>query len=388
VFDTFFVKIREAARDFTFYIRAIDSDSMADPTPALMTFPIINSPPSVQFPVALINDYSLEYNITLGYHTFTWTGDDPDGEESISGYQIYLGDSSMHVDTLLDPDALPVEVDWIDLDSLTFSYTFSDIEPGFYRVFLRNYDIAGAYSDVVWYPDDSGVWEVIEPNGNILYIDDNAYFTANDSMYAHVFNTLALDFTSLNFTDRPFYYVQDLDLALDDFDILVWNAGSERHFSETSSAIGSFITDGGHLFMNSTFVSSDTVIYPFMPIDTLEGIYDDDVFRPIRFVSPDPGGLTGYPDTLETSQLLSHVFGFVPAAPAAFGVGQCKVLYTIDATLGDPESVGDTVAVRYPSDPEVPAQVIFFSMPVFDCNVDNGFTDMMSNILINEFADE
>ncbi|MCP4581135.1 MAG: hypothetical protein GY839_05920 [candidate division Zixibacteria bacterium] len=389
VSDTFYVKIREAARDFTFYIRAIDSDSLADPTPALMTFPIINSPPTVQLPVALMNDYSLEYNITLGYHTFTWTGDDPDGDESISGYQIFLGDSSMHVDTTLDPDNLPVEVEWIYLDSLTFSYTFSNIEPGFYRMFLRSYDIAGSYSDVVYYPDDAGVWEVIEPLGNILYVDDNAYFTSGDSMYDSVFISLALDYTSLDFTDRPFYYTQDLELSLDHFDILVWNAGSQRHFTETSSAIGNFITDGGRLFVSATFVSSDTTIYPFMPIDT---IYDEAVTRPIRFVNPDPDALAGYPDTLETSQLLSHTFGFAPAAPEAFGIGQYKVLYTINATLNDPESVGDTVAVRYPYDPEAaeqpPAQVIFFSLPVFDCNVNDGFLGMMSNILLNEFADE
>jgi hypothetical protein len=68
------------------------------------------------------------------------------------------------------------------------------------------------------------------------------------------------------------------------------------------------------------------------------------------------------------------------------------VLYTIDATLGDPESVGDTVAVRFPYDPDAevqePARLIFFSFPVFDCNVDGGFSQMFSHILLNEFADE
>lgn len=390
VMDTFYVQIREVFNFFTFYIRAIDSDSAVDPTPASLTFPIINSPPTVRLPVALINDYSTEHNIMLGYHTFTWTGSDPDGNETISGYDIAIMDSSFHWDADLPDSVNFADLSWIHLDSLTFTYTFSDLIPGNYRMFLRAVDIAGSYSDVIYYPETTGVWEVIEANGEILYIDDNSYFTAADTMFRHTLNDLGLQYTRLNFQERPFYYTQDLELALHDFHILVYNAGYSRHFRDTAPAMTNFVNSGGHLMVNATYSSSDTTIYPFMPIDT---IYDDYVQRPTRFFKQDLlNQLPGYPDTLQTSQPLSHAFGFAPKNPEGLNGDGYKVIYTIGETMGDPASVGDTVAVRFPFDNQAeiqePAKLIFFSFPVFDCNVNNSFHNLFSHILLNEFADE
>lgn len=393
--DTFYVKIREAFNYFTFYVRALDNDSVADPSPSIMTFPIINSPPSVQLPVAFINDYATVHSITLGYHTFSWTGSDPDGDETISGYQLALTDSSFHwdPDTTINDTIRFAGLDWsISLDSLTFSYTFSGLQPGCYRMFLRSYDITGSFSRVKYYPDTAGVWEVIASQGNILYVDDNSYYTAADTMFIHTLNDLGMPYTSLSFINGAFYYTQDFQASLGDFDILIYNAGYSRHFRETSSAISGFINSGGHVMVNTQYSATDTTIYSFMPIDTINGIYDNAIQRPIRFIHPDSTDiLEGYPDTLQTNQPLSFAFGFKPHAPAGMS-GGCKVLYTINATMGDPGSVGDTVAVRFPYEPgadvQPPAKVILFSFPVFDCNVNNSFYQLLSHILLNEFVDE
>lgn len=395
VTDTFYVKIREAFNYFTFYVRAVDNDSLEDPTPSRMTFPIINSPPSVQLPVTFVNDYAAIHSVTLGYQTFTWTGSDPDGDETISGYQLALMDSSYHwnPDTTLDDTIRFADLDWtVSLDSLTFSHTFSNLDPGCYRVFLRSFDIAGSYSKVVYYPETTGVWEVQAPHGSILYVDDNSYYTFNDTLYTHILDSLGLEYTALSFIQRPFYYAQDFDSALNDFNILIYNAGSSRHLRDTGPVMASFVNSGGHLMTNATYSSTDTIIYPFMPIDS---VYDDYVFRPFRFIQPDSTDLLeGYPDTLETTQVgaFSFIFGFAPRVPEGITGSGYKVLYTIGATLGDPTSVGDTVAVRFPYDPgaeiQEPAKVIFFAFPVFDCNVNNGFARLYAHILLNEFADE
>jgi hypothetical protein len=257
---------------------------------------------------------------------------------------------------------------------------------------LRNYDIAGSYSDIVYYPETTGVWEVIESNGDILYVDDNVYYSYNDTLFTHMLDSLDLDYTQLTFIEKPFYYSHDFELALSDFRILVYNAGYSRHFRETGPVIANFVNAGGHLLVNSTYSSTDTTIYPFMPIDT---IYDDNVFRPYRFTQPDTiNYVSGYPIMLETSQVgnFSFVFGFKPTVPEGIDGSGYKVLYTIGATLSDPGSIGDTVAVRFPYDPDAdiqePAKVIFFSFPMFDCNVDGGFRQLYSHILSNEFADE
>jgi len=395
VMDTFYVKIRTVFDYFTFYVRAMDTDSSLDPTPSVMTFPIINSPPEVQLPVGLINDYSAEHSITLGYQTLSWTASDPDGDETISGFEVAIADSSFHWDPTLADSINFADLAWTSLDSLTYSYTFGYDEPyteplaaGCYRAFLRAVDIADSYSDVIWYPETTGVWEVIAPVGDILYIDDNSYYTANDSMYVHILNTLGLGYTALNFVQKPFYYTRDLELALNDFDILVYNAGSARHFEETALAITNFVNNGGHLLMNSSYSSSDTIIYSFMPIDT---IYDSSVQRPIKFIQPDTANaLVGYPDTLQTNQPLSFVFGFRPQIPVGIDGSGFKVLYIINSTVSDPGSVGDTVAVRFPYNPDLevqePAKVVFFSFPVFDCNVNNGFSDLFTHVIQNEFG--
>ena len=397
VMDTFYVKIRETFNYFTFYIRAIDNDSAADSTPSRMTFPIINSPPTVQLPVGLLNNYSSVHSQTLGYQSFSWTGSDPDGNETISGYELALADTSFHwdPDTTINDTIRFAGLDWsVHLDSLTVSHTFSGIEPGCYRMFLRSYDIAGAYSRVIYYPETTGVWEVIEAKGNILYVGDNIFYPVGDTIYKRVLDSLDLDYTALRFAERPFYYPQDFELALGDFDILIYNSGSSGHFQETGIAITKFINDGGHALVNTTKSGSDTTIYTFMPIDS---IYDDDIFRPYGFIQPDTlNPLSGYPLTikapLSSGGYFSFVFGFRPIVPRGLSGSGYKVLYVISDAYNDPGSIGDTIAVRFPYDPDAevqqPAQIVFFSIPVFYCSVDNGFAQLIEHVIINEFADE
>ncbi len=386
VMDTFYVEIDTLVDLFTFYVRAMDSDSAIDPSPSSLTFPIINSAPTVNFPATFINEYASEHSVTLGYHTFTWISSDPDGDESISGYEICLMDSS--IQWVHEKDSL--ESDWLRLDSLTFTHTFEELDSGYYRVFLRCQDIAGAYSDVVYYPETTGVWQVLEPHGEVLYVDDNSYQSIlADTMFSAVMNDLGIEFTSLDFTDRPIYYSQDFEHGLRDFDILVYNAGTARNFDRTATGITNFINSGGHVFLNTDYSTSDTIIYPFMPVDS---IYDTDVFRPTLFVQPDSLNLMdGYPYELRTTQSISHDFSFAPAKPEGLIGDGIAAIYQIGAA-NDAGAIGDTMAVRFPYDPDAstqePARLVFFSFPVFDCNVNDGFRQIFTHILQNEFADE
>jgi len=384
VMDTFYVPIRDTMGYFTFFVRAVDNDSALDATPAKMTFPIINSPPEVSFPFAFTHNYDTAYFVSLNYMTFNWNGGDPDGDLTIVGYDFYLGDSSMRVDDL-------DTVTWHHLDSLTTRYTFTNLQPGFYRFFLRCQDIAGAYSPVIFYPDTiRGKWEVKPVVGNILYIDDNLYFFNSEHIFTDILDSLYPGgYTSLNFERRTFYNITDIDSTLNNFDIVIWNAGSDRHFTQASGGIVNFLRNGGRLMTNMTYSSRDTAIYPFLPIDS---VYKTNINRPMFMVIP-PGtdtirynSVQIYPDTLYATVPLSFTFGFKPAVPVAlagmFGESGYEVLYV---------TTGDTVAVRYPAyDPNNrwKARVVLFSFAVFDCNGQNTFGRMYSNILQYEFQDE
>jgi hypothetical protein len=256
---------------------------------------------------------------------------------------------------------------------------------------LRCRDIAAAYSPIIFYPDTiRGKWEVKPTLGNILYIDDNEYSWQNaDSVFIPILDSLYPGgYTRLNFERRTFFNTVDIDSTLSQFDILVWNAGSERHFAQATNGIIGFLLNGGHLMTNVTYSSRDTSIYPFMPIDS---VYRTDIFRPWDMVIPGgtdtitnyPGTIQIYPDTLHASNPLSFTFAFKPAEPIAlsnlgFGSGY-EVLYV---------TTGDTVAVRFPAYDTLdwrPAKVILFSFAVFDCNTNGAFKNMYSNILQYEF---
>jgi len=378
--DTFYVPIRQQFDFFTFFVRAMDNDSALDPTPAAMTFPIVNSPPWVRFPAAFSNIYDTAYFASFRYFTFIWSGGDPDGDETVAGYQWYLGDSSMR----------PADLDtvtWNRLDSLTTSYTFTDLQPGFYRFFIRNYDIAGAVSPVEFYPDTlRGAWEVKEQIGNILYVDDNVYFFSSESIFTNILDSLyPAGYSTLNFEKRTFFYLPDIDSTLSLFDIVIWNAGSDRHLIQAAGGITAMVQNGGHLMINLTYSSRDTVIHPFLP---MRAVTRTNIDRPMFFTIPagydtirgwPDTSIQVYPDTLYATVPLSFTFGFAPAKPQGISGSGYEVLYV---------TAGETTAVRFPAyeitDPQ-PAKVVMFSFAVFDCNGNNNFRNMFANILQSEF---
>jgi hypothetical protein len=404
VADTFYVPIRSQFAYFTFYVRAIDNDSLIDPTPARMTFPVVNSPPIVRFPFAFMQYYDTARFTSFGYMTFNWDGGDPDGDETVTGFDFFLGDSSMRVDDVLDTTR---HIQWTHLDSLTTRYTFSDLQPGFYRFFLRCQDVAGAYSPVIYYPDTTrGVWEVKAKQGDILYIDDNSHFFPSEHIFTDVLDSLYPGaYSTLNFELKTFYNPADIDSTLNLFHIVVWNGDATPHFAEASGALASFLSRGGRLMTNMgfapTYPSDTLIIYSFMPIDS---VTRTNISRPSRWGAQPgvdsiinyPDTVQIYPDTLFITNPISYSFAFIPAEPAAlagqgFGSG-FDVLYVSRNIVGN-ITYNDTMAVRFPAYDPVnrwPARVIFFSFSVFDCDGSQGlflgnFRRMFSNILQYEF---
>lgn len=64
--------------DIDFYVRAIDNDSLIDPTPAYLKVPLKNTPP-----VALFNEKGFPVDTVNIVTTFRWNAVDVDGDETI-----------------------------------------------------------------------------------------------------------------------------------------------------------------------------------------------------------------------------------------------------------------------------------------------------------------
>lgn len=388
VMDTFFVPIRVAHDTFTFYIRAVDNDSLRDPSPDHVAFPIRNSPPEVEFPIDFTQRYSREIYTCFSYFTIGWTGTDPDGNETITHYEWYLADSSFFPDSS-DIDTLS----WNHLDSLATRKVFNDLTPGSYRFFLRCQDVAGAYSEIVFYPDTiDGVWNVKEPVGEALLIDDNIYFFATDS--ANFNEALSRvygegNYSTWNVTQRISYYPQDIFATLSLFDKVVWNGSSYPHFLEAQSALTNYLADGGHLLISSTHAGADSTIYPFLPIDS---VVTDYISRVFTVTLPDTSHASydfdippGYPDSLKSPHPLSYSYGFDPGPPSGLIPEEYHDEYPAQALYVYGQ---DTVAARFPPytvDQPQSAQIIYFSMYFFDCVENDGFYDLMETILTEEF---
>jgi hypothetical protein len=395
--STFFVPITVPQDTFTFYIRAIDNQGMRDPTPDHISFPIRNSPPAVSFPLDLVNRYGrVTYNC-FSYFSISWVGSDPDGDATITGYEWYLADSSFWpVDSVASGhiywnQATLDTMSWGHLDSLATYKIFNDLQPGRYRFFMRCRDVAAAYSPIIYYPDTLGFWNVMPIRGNVLYVDDNTYFTTSDSVNINGILTEMYGsdgYSTWNVTPystnnpRISYYPRDIEATLKLFDKVIWNGSSYPQFRVASDAITSFLASGGHLFAFSTHARADTTIYPFLPIDSVVTSSISRIFNIYTL----PGVDTSiYPGTLSSQAPLSYSYAFEPGPPSGLIPAPVEPLYY--CIQGNDSLV---VAARYPavgSDPNnpIPAKVIYFSLYVFDCNLNNRFYDLTRHILQEEF---
>ncbi len=401
VTDTFLVPIRVPHDTFSFEVRAIDDDGLTDPSPAHLSFPVMNTPPSVKFPIDFVRNYSGNVYNSFSYFSIGWTGSDPDGDATITGYDYYLADAAtMPIDSIIHLPATPTtpphdsifwqddflnSPNWVHLDSLRTFKIFNDLQPGSYRFFLRCHDVASAFSNIVYYPDTTGQWNVMPVVGSALFIDDDRYASDIDkdidSSLTHIYG--ANNYSNWVTVDRLSYYPRDIEETLKLFDVIIWHGGSYPHFKDASESITRYLASGGHLLAFSTQrYEGDTVIYPFLPIDTVTAPRIGRSFRIVRVGSAP----AGYPDTLASNEPgfpsypLSKSYGFKPGSPSGLMPGSVQALYTqsADAT---PTRV-DTVAAKYPA--AGPAQLVYFSMELYLCS--GHFESLLRYVIQQEFG--
>ncbi len=75
--------------DFVFQVRSIDNDGLRDPSPAQLTVPVKNTPPTVHFTYPDL--FPVKSFPVLRYY---WTGSDPDGLQTISHYELVWNDTT------------------------------------------------------------------------------------------------------------------------------------------------------------------------------------------------------------------------------------------------------------------------------------------------------
>ena len=203
-----------------------------DPTGSVLTFPIRNTPPSVGWvtspldPTQIFKGPDTTYTIA----TFSWSGSDPDGNNTLRSYRIALNDTSAPASWITLPSLRDTLITLVVPRSRSdaaasgstvaadlYSGPFLGAQPrgqiqglrldALNRLFVEVKDVAGEYSPAITMPPPNGRWFVKRPQGKILLVSD---YVNSDAATA-----LATYLTSLGAVPDPNFAVVDrLDIGL------------------------------------------------------------------------------------------------------------------------------------------------------------------------------
>lgn len=303
--STFLLKIPpgQDSADIVIYIRAVDNLGQKDPSPASTLYPIKNSKPEVKFifsqPIGGIA--SQNPSIVFPVLKYTIFGTDPDGNEDIKGYELYLNDTnaipySLPANTIsfllqsnnpkADSSACIV---YVNGSNNALSKPISGLKHNAANIiYIRVIDNALSKSRYIATP---AIWvkkvssDVLLLNGyssNKFFVQN--FYTANlKANGISKFDTLqATEIVNDNYTQlQPDFQTQAKTFAL--FKKMVWfgdNASFMLSFGQRSTT--DFFNNGGALFLAVAINSSFDPLSNFLdwtPIRSLINPPSGSIFR-------------------------------------------------------------------------------------------------------------
>ncbi|MFC1583269.1 hypothetical protein ACFL4U_01165 [Candidatus Neomarinimicrobiota bacterium] len=393
---TFIVPIRTAFDIFGFAVKAMDSDSLVDPTPAEIILPVRNTRPEISFRYQsnpVVNNPNLPERTFLT-RTFLWAVADDDGLETVDS--IYYA-----LDSTLSWYALPASEKGITLSESSEPA----LTPGTHVFYLKAKDIAGAESEIVHYPDindDStpNTWEVMEPSGDVLLVDDFPFDPNNYAMawYQSVLDTIpgiGIDAGGDGYSvweigsQLPFSET-DVVATLGYFKHLIWYSAinGPEMYGDAANPIYQFVLRGGNVFINVTELKSTATTW--FPFDSREEVNPNGRLFPetiiLSSINPDLD--------LETSKTIPYRFssfalndtsGLSPDGPTFTPLYRMAEPSGTDPWIGTP-----IVAAEYDHRSPLPenlnaGKVILFSIPMHDGTSREGGATMEGNDSAGKF---
>jgi len=350
---------------FTFWVKAVDDAGAADPDGATQEFPVINTRPSVEFPVG--TDVPPQ---TFTVAEFVWTGTDLDGADTIARYQYVLDDTTN-------------EFAWIDVAPGVTSIllTAADgLTAGAHIFYLRATDLAGARSSIIRMPrSDSETWVVREPISDFLIIDDYNIADNTSAFYESTLQAIVgpVDIWDIKSngaaleppTGRAF--LQTLML----FKRVFWYADSSPNLEKAQVGLPDFIEGGGKVLMTTNFMefsSNQGDPVDFSPADSL-GPRISRITRNQLVLPTAEFAALGFPDLQVNTAIIPNVFPVVPKISS-------KTIYIL------PES---TAWPGTPAMALIDAQqtLVFFGLPLAQLNGQSSITQLLE-VIFNQILTE
>lgn len=314
--DTFSLRLSGKDTVFVFRVKAVDDQGAADPTAASQRFPVQNSPPVVNFVPGTETP-----DTTFTVATFTWSGSDLDGDNTIARYEYVLD----------NPNGL-----WKQLPPTTTSLTLKQndgLTPGQHILYLRALDIAGTTSPIVRMPATGSGWVVIPPVGRYLVIDDFLGEPAATTFYRTTLDTLVRDYSVLRIKDKPAPQRLLFQETLSLFDRVIWYADAQPNLELAGIVLPAFLNRGGKVVFSTLFAqffSQQGDPLAFAPVDSVNLIVTNDavpreVTRILNNRLLQPASARPNLDTLRINTVVTFVKEVVPKPTAT-------VLYRLQAS--------------------------------------------------------
>lgn len=319
---TFNLPVTDSIGSHTLEVRAVDDQGQVDETPATLTLPVTNHPPVVN-----IYDYRALPDTTFPTLRIKWVGKDPEGDETISRYKLWLDGNEQNA-RYFSPEDTTAALLPEDFESRYGTRTLS----------LVAIDSGCDTSAVV-----NHTWYVKETTGDLLLVDDitseHAGNAVSDEFYAQAVGSCVALYSELSFEryGSTVGYTYNFPELLKLFDTVIWYNDPLRpktdNLEHMDDIYPSFVLTGGNFLLVSLGAVGtggaldDSVAFEVFGIDTLytrNGTTDFDCKRWVIY----PNASAGL-DTIKVSGLYSGVECMRPAA-------QATPLYHIPAGVAAP----------------------------------------------------
>lgn len=376
--------------DINFYVRAIDNENLADPTPAYLRIPLKNTPPVAEFNSKLA--FSDSVNIVA---TTSWKATDIDGNESIQNAYIKINNGQWHeIDRFKKTFSIIPDMPTQSGIGNAKIYYNSEKNPaaisldglnvnGNNTVYLKVKDISGAESKV----DTSATFYLKGKNNDVLLIAGLSGTPA--TIYRNTLNNISvgydfIDFVSNSNANLPKLWNPTFTLLLLQYDKVVFFSDDAIVFNSLSNESGmilefaapsfqEFANSGGKFLITTDFKTTSNMepIYGTLPIDTLNGkpdfgvrVFSDSAIIPAN---------TAYP-SLQPTNIADGVNTFYPTADA-------EVFYT--AQIKAPTTWSGSKIIASARRKNGKAFQVFFSVELWEFNKSQADLNALFNQILN-----
>ncbi|MEM6262293.1 MAG: hypothetical protein AAGI38_07285 [Bacteroidota bacterium] len=274
--------------DISFYVRAIDNEDFADPTPAFLSVPVKNTPPSM-----VLDTVKLIPDTVYGVFSTLWASEDLDGNETLDSLFIRLNDGPWYplgrqisfatfvpteptqtgtqeaeVFLNLAPSLAPSRIQGLRVGQMN-------------RVYVQARDIAGSLS-----PIDSSREFYVRPQTSDLLVVNVHSLPEPLELYQQILGQVYPNYDYLDLKNEiPPFWDPTFGIFLQQYDKVFWfgdglqftEFGDQMLMEVAGNQLQIFLNQGGKLFVTTKFsndynnreAAAISPIFSFSPMDSL-----------------------------------------------------------------------------------------------------------------------